>query len=186
MSLNVYCLVTQHLLPCHSTFTALSLNVYCLAQQHDALSVAQRHIQRYSHPTLTPFTRINSASQSFNVFYFFRTGTVNTTHDSLSTHLLEYRPSSEFFHLAPESHYIRHMPQVSGTRRDTRRADPYILQRTFWRTFHCGDHTSSSCTGPGHKCEPASPLLCLATVADDPQRVERSEGKRPPSGSCMF
>ena len=62
--------ITQHLLPCHSTFTALSLNVYCLAQQHDALNVAQRHIQRYSHSTLMPFTRINSASQPFNVFPF--------------------------------------------------------------------------------------------------------------------
>ena len=78
------------------------------------------------------------------------------------------------------------MPQVPGARRDTGRADPYILQRTFWRPSHCGDHTASSGTGPSHKCEPASPLLCLATVADDPQRVERSEGKRPPSGSCKF
>ena len=62
--------ITQHLLPCHSTFTALSLNIYCLAQQHDALSVAQRHVQRYSHSTLMPFTRINSASQPFTVFPF--------------------------------------------------------------------------------------------------------------------
>ena len=70
-SLNMYRLAQRHI-QCynHSTFTALSLSIYCLAQQHDALSVAQRHIQRYSHSTLVPFTRINSASQPFNVFPF--------------------------------------------------------------------------------------------------------------------
>ena len=113
----------------HSTDTALHNDTFRVSVTQNLLPcTTTRRIKRYSHSTLMLFHENKFSDTAIQPFFLFRSGTFNDTHDSLSIHLLEYRPSSELFHSTPESHYIRQMPQVPGARRDTGRADPCSLQ----------------------------------------------------------